>query len=75
MEKEVLRLTKMTDSLYEKNFLLEEKIHSLEEKIEYDKVIFKYGEKYEEILYNLNNLNNSISDQFFEKNYTDYIIL
>jgi hypothetical protein len=75
LEEEVLRLTKMTDSLHEKNFLLDKKIHSLEEKIEYDKVIFKYGEKYDEILYNLNNLNNRISDQFFEKNYSDYIIL
>ena len=75
MEEEVLRLTKMTDSLHEKKFLLEKKIHSLEEKIEYDKVIFKYGEKYDEILYNLNTLNNRISNQFFEQNYSDYIIL
>ena len=75
LEEEVLRLTKMTDSLNEKNFLLEKKIHSLEEKIEYDKVIFKYGDKYDEILYNLNTLNNRISDQFFEQNYSNYIIL
>jgi len=65
----------MTDSLHEKNFSLEKKINSLEKKIEYDKIIFKYGEKYDEILYNLNNLNNRISNQFFEQNYSDYIIL
>jgi hypothetical protein len=75
LEKEVLRLTKMTDSLHEKNISLEKKINSLEKKIEYDKIIFKYGEKYDEILYNLNNLNNRVSDQFFEQNYSDYIIL
>ena len=75
LEIEVLRLTKMTDSLHEKKILLEKKINSLEKKIEYDKIIFKYGEKYDEILYNLNTLNNRISDQFFEQNYSDYIIL
>ena len=75
LEEEVLRLTKITDSLHEKNFSLEKKVNSLEKKIEYDKIIFKYGEKYDEILYNLNNLNNRISDQFFEQNYSDYIIL
>ena len=75
LEEEVLRLNKMIDSLHEKKFSLEKKISSLEKKIEYDKIIFKYGEKYDEILYNLNTLNNRISDQFFEQNYSDYIIL
>lgn len=75
LEEEVLRLNKMIDSLHEKNFSLEKKISSLEKKIEYDKIIFKYGEKYDEILYNLNTLNNRISNQFFEQNYSDYIIL
>ena len=75
LEEEVLRLNKMIDSLHEKKFSLEKNIISLEKKIEYDKIIFKYGEKYDEILYNLNTLNNRISDQFFEQNYSDYIIL
>lgn len=75
LEEEVLRLTKLTDSLNEKKIILEKKINSLEQKIEYDKIIFKYGDKYDEILYNLNTLNNRISNQFFEQNYSDYIIL
>ena len=68
LEKEILALTS-------KNNELLEKVKTLERNIEYDKIIFKYGEKYDEILYNLNNLNNSISDQFFEENYSKYILL
>lgn len=75
LEKEVSRLTNIISSQEEKNFSLEEKIKSLEKKIDYDKVLFKYGDKYDEILYNLNNLNNRVSDQFFESNYSNYILL
>jgi len=68
LEKEILVLTSKNSELFEK-------INTLERNIEYDKIVFKYGEKYDEILYNLNNLNNSISNQFFEENYSKYILL
>jgi hypothetical protein len=43
----------------------------------YNKEVFinKYGHKYDEILDNLRNLNNRISDQFFETNYSEYVLV
>jgi hypothetical protein len=75
LEEEVIRYTQLINSLKERNISLEKKVDSLQKKIEYDKVVFKHAEKYDEILYNLNHLNNSISDQFYESNYSEYIIL
>ncbi len=75
LEEEVIRYTELINSLKERNISLEKKVDSLQKKIDYDKVVFKHAEKYDEILYNLNHLNNSISDQFYESNYSEYIIL
>lgn len=75
LEEEILRFTDIINSLKERNISLEKKVESLQKKIDYDKMVFKHAEKYDEILYNLHHLNNTISDQFFESNYSEYIIL
>ena len=60
--------------LNKENIDLKNEIKKLKKEILNNKYMTENKNTYDEILFNLNNLNNRISDQFFETNYSDYIL-